>query len=192
MGFVLISSSIRSPKEIGLTCFGRTRCGSGSRTSPEPPRGGASATYRSQGPVSVVRANSMVERNDLPLRERQFRSFRPRKAEPALTVGDGGIGPGPSPMAGAPLLTHRGAPPALRPDVGAWCSSTKVPASIPIRANGVEKPAAVARMTFGLSLWRQVVVRTSTKSRGTRRGRRAVRRGYSHQGPALGRPLMPR
>src|SRR5205814_909382 len=52
----------------------------------------------------------------------------------------------------ASLLTaFEARPPALRPDVGRWCTSTKVPASIPGPPTFVLNRASVARMTPSLS-----------------------------------------
>lgn len=65
-------------------------------------------------------------------------------------------------LRGVPLGHSRRAPRRCDPDMGAWCSSTKVLASIPIRAPMVTIGTPVAQVTVGVSGGRHPAVRVCT------------------------------
>ena len=102
-------------------------------------------------------------RSRRPATERRmtiFRSFRPRRSRKCATscAWHGRRETTRSSL----LAASRRVPRRCDPDVGAWCSSTKVPASIPNCGTGVPKLHPVLWMTAPKSITRQDLVRGRT------------------------------
>jgi hypothetical protein len=84
-------------------------------------------------------------------RSTMFRFLRPRNHG----IGLAAHGAGRPPMASL-FAPSRRAPRRCEPDVGAWCTSTKVPTSIPEWGSAVTIGTAVAQLTASMSPARQV------------------------------------
>jgi hypothetical protein len=133
------------------------------KTDGSPRVQGAGAPARSRGPAGVVNRRGTQPDTDVrSRRERHEPTLPPPEAWYWAMDDRGGTGRRSRWSPGFPQPSSRRAPRRCDLDVGAWCTSTKVLASIPIPSRSLQIRPVVAWMSVELSCRRHSAVPGST------------------------------